>query len=445
VKFRVLKLVLAACGLFPSLASAQTHKSSQRPLPPEAFKLVSIDATGSKRYKSEDIARATGLQLGQTAHEDDFQTAARHLGDTGAFTNVAYTFQYSPEGTKVEFQVQDSDKFVPVRFVNFVWFPERELKDKLHAIVPLFDGQLPATGELSGQVSEVLQAMLLEQKIVGTVDYTRVSPQDGPVEAIEYSVTGATRLVIRNVEFTGAGGDELQLLQSAAKNLQGAEYSSDKLHQIATSTFLPIYVSRGYLHAQIGDPEPKLAPKTNVDPADENDDETPVDVSFTVSPGHEYKVAGVEIEGNKAIPTSNIRPLIALKADQVANAVVLDDGIDAIKKLYGTHGHVQAAVRAEPEIDDSKSTVKYRIRVNEGDVFKMGDLEIQTPEAKTTAQLENNWTMRAGDVYDASYPKKFAAQVLKEVLTRGEWRTGIHETINEKEKTVDIVVRFDLK
>ena len=44
----------------------------------------------------DQIAAATGLQIGQTVSEDDFKIVSQHLGETGAFSNVAYTFEFSP-------------------------------------------------------------------------------------------------------------------------------------------------------------------------------------------------------------------------------------------------------------------------------------------------------------------------------------------------------------
>ncbi len=105
------------------------------------------------------------------------------MGETGAFSNVAYTFQFNPEGIKLDLQVTDSEPFVPVRFENFVWLSDQELHEKLSAREPLFQGQLPVSGNLADQVSEALQGLAIEHNLHGRVDYLRAGPQDGPMEA----------------------------------------------------------------------------------------------------------------------------------------------------------------------------------------------------------------------------------------------------------------------
>ena len=141
------------------------------------------------------------MRLGQVVTDDDFKEVSRRLGETGAFSNVAYTFQFNPEGIKLEVQVTDSEPFVPVRFENFVWLSDQELHEKLSAREPLFQGQLPVNGNLADQVSEALQALAIEHNLHGRVDYLRAGPQDGPMEAFEFSITGQP-IVIRNITFS---------------------------------------------------------------------------------------------------------------------------------------------------------------------------------------------------------------------------------------------------
>ena len=94
--------LLVGCA---SLLFAQTRKPSS---PPSASRVLSVKVTGSKRYTPDRIIAATGLQRGQSATEDDFKAVTQQLGESGAFSNVAYTFQFSPEGIKLELQVVDS-------------------------------------------------------------------------------------------------------------------------------------------------------------------------------------------------------------------------------------------------------------------------------------------------------------------------------------------------
>src|SRR5436305_615637 len=96
------------------------------------YKLLSVKVAGTQRYTEKEILPASGVSLGQNIAEPDLREAVRRLGDTGLFTDVAYTFSYSNAGTKVEFQLTDIDQqqLVPVEFENSVWLTAVELANQ---------------------------------------------------------------------------------------------------------------------------------------------------------------------------------------------------------------------------------------------------------------------------------------------------------------------------
>jgi outer membrane protein assembly factor BamA len=429
-------VLVLPCLCFFSAVAQTARKPASKELPPSAFKLIAVKATGTKRYKPEEIAGAAGLQIGQTVREDDFKGAARLLGQTGAFGDISYSFEYSPEGTKVEFQLQDAERFVPVHFDNVVWFSDQELMDKLHAQVPLFQGQLPVGGNLADQVSNALQGLLIARNLQGRVDYLRVAHEDGPVEAFVFTVSGP-EIQIRNITFGGAGASELPLLEAAAKKLQGADFSRSIFRTQEDKDFLPLYRERGYLKATFGDAQAKVI--------ENSADETTVDVTFPVEPGRQYKMTQLILEGHRFLAAESLRPLIHAQPNQPVDAVQLETDVETMKKLYGTHGYMAAVIAAEPEMDDANATVKYVLRIKEGDVYSMGDLEIRGLDSRTTARLQNDWKLRGGDTYDSSYPKRFLDQADKDISLGADWNGSVRESLNADEKTVDVTLHFDPK
>lgn len=422
-------LILLAC----SLLTAQTRKLSKKELPPSAFKLIAVKVTGTTRYAAEEIIGLTGLQIGQTVSEDDFKHTAQLLGETGAFSDVVYSYQYTPQGTKLELQLTDAERFVPARFDNFVWFSDQELAEKLKERVPLFRGELPATGSLADMISDALQAMLIERHIAGRADYLRAAQGD-TINAIVFSVTGVD-VLIHKVEFTGAGERELPLLTKAAGLLRGQQYRKSLLQPRAEKDFLPVYQAEGYLKAGISAAETKVA---HSDP-----EQTDVDVVFKIDPGEQYKLAGIRWTGNTIFPAEKLQPLIQLQPGEPANAVQLAQDLGEVKKLYGTRGYMDAAVDIGPVMDDSAQTVNYDLQVREGEQYKMGDVEIVGLDSKTMYRLLDIWKLHGGDVYDSSYAQRFLKEAAADGVPLMSWNVEIHETPNQKDKTVDVSLRFN--
>jgi outer membrane protein assembly factor BamA len=435
VRRSITSLLLFLASL--SFGFGQTaRKQSPKELPPSAFKLISVKTTGTKRYKSEEIVAASGLQIGETVSEDDFKEAARILGETGAFGDVQYSFQYSSDGTKLDLEVQDAEQFVPVRFDNLVWFSDQELLDQLHTSVPLFQGQLPPGGDLADQVSNALQALLIEHNVQGKADYLRSAHEDGPIEAFVFTVTGP-QIHIRDIAFTGAVAPELPLLEAAARKLQGAEYQRSILRTQEDKNFLPIYLKGGYLKAAFGDAQAKIV--------QDSPQETIVDVTFPVEPGRVYKLTEIEIAGYKAFSAETLRKLIHAQMGDPANAVQLDADIESMKKLYGTRGFMAVNIHPEMQSDDANSGVKYVLHVQEGDAYTMGDLDVRGLDSRTTSRLQDDWKLRGGDPYDSSYPKQFLERADKDISILADWNVSVRESLNNNDKTVDVTLRFDQK
>jgi outer membrane protein insertion porin family len=423
-------------------ALAQTKPS----IPAADRKLIDITATGSKRFKSPEIGAASGLMLGTVADEDEFRKASRQLGESGAFNDIAYTFTYSSAGTKLAFQVSDADRFVPARFADFVWFSDQELLRKIHERVPLFDGELPTNGRLPEQVSDVLQALLVEGAIPGHVDYVRTEDKSGHLDSIDYRVSNVT-IRIDRVEFSGAGS-ELPQLQAAAERLSSREYSHAVLASFIDRDVMPVYHERGYLKAACAAPEPRVVhgqESESNDPRDERRAITHVDVMLSITPGIQYKLSGWEWSGNKAIPTDALQPLLHAKTGQPANTVQLEDDLRMVQQLYGTRGYVTAAIKANAAYDQAAQSVSYHLEVTEGPLFHMGELAFRGIDNNLEARLRAAWKLRPGDVYDASYLKEFLPKARKLLPPTIDWEVSSHVTAIAKDKTVDVDLQYTAK
>jgi outer membrane protein assembly factor BamA len=425
------------------IASAQTQPAATA-MPPAAYKLVAVKVNGSKRFTQEEVAAASGLPVGTIAHEEDFKKAARQLGETGVFGDITYSYTYSSAGTKLVFQVIDADKFVPARFSDFVWFTDEELLRKLHQRVPLFNGELPGNGRLPDQVSDVLQAMLVENGTPGVVEYLRTNGKTGQLESIDYNVAGVS-IRIHHVEFGAAGAAELPLLQTAAERLSEREYSRAFMTNFVEHSLLPIYHERGYLKASCAAPQPKVVKLAASEAIDNKQPPTFVDVTFPVTPGLQYKLTSWDWSGNKEIPSETLEPFLHAKAGQTANTVQLEDDLRAIQTLYGSRGYILASVKVNAEFDDVDGTVIYHLAVHEDSLYRMGELEFRGIDNSLTARLRAFWKIRPGEVYDSTYLKQYLPQARKLLPANLDWEVDPHVTAIIRDKTVDVDLQYTVK
>ncbi len=439
---RALILLVGLCVPETGLAMAPQKPLAQ--MPASARQLIAIKVSGSKRFPEAAIAAATGLQMGTVVNEDDFKKAARTLGDTGVFTDIAYNYSYSSAGIKLELHVTDVDKFVPARFEDFVWFSDAELLKRIKEHSPLFDGELPLFGGLAAEVSDVLQAMLVENAIPGHVEFQRAGKPDGPVESINYHVTDVL-IQVRHIEFSGAGADEVPALEAAGERLPDHEYSRSRLNQLVQHQLLPVYYARGYLKAQFGEPEPKVVKQPSAENEDGPRNQTIVDVTFAVTPGQRYKLKSLEWSGNKEFPTETLQKMVRAEPGQPANTVRLGDNLKDIQKLYGSRGFMTATITPTAVFDEAAGTVSLRLDVKEGFQYHMGELEFRGLDNSLMAKLRAAWKIRPGDIYDATYLSEYLVAAHKLLPTNLDWDVTSHVTANLRDKTVDVDLIYSVK
>jgi hypothetical protein len=329
-----------------------------------------------------------------------------------------------------------------VHFGNFVWFTDDDLLAAAQRYVPLFKRLLPLTGNLPDRVSEALQAILTEKHFPGRVDYLRVGDESGgPLHAIDYHVEDVS-IRIRNLEFPGASPEQTALLTTAARPLTGAVYGRTVLAATAKLDLLPVYLQRGYLKAAFAPSDARVVPQPASPENEQASAEIDVDAILPVTPGKLYAISSVDWKGNSAVATTEVAPLIHLPSGQPANAVALLHDLEKVGKLYRSRGYMTVQIKPEAQFDEEKSTVHYDLNVVEGDLYKMGELEILGLDTQAKARMVEAWTLREGQPYNADYPRKFLDDT-RQILPRdAEWSVTTHETLDAKDKTVEVEIRF---
>ena len=448
--------ILLACTwlLLSPLAFAQRRAVAAKAEASTGRKLLSVKATGSTRYTDKEVLAASGLRLGQPGSESDFKGAAQQLLGSGMFTDVAYTFSYSEAGVKVEFQLTDVDqtKLVPAHFENFVGVDEAELQAFLRQQVPLFQGSVPLTGQVTDQITHALQGLLDQRHLPGEVDYSREGEQDDkPPTAIIFRGRGLSAR-IHAFEFPDASPDQTASLESAVRRMVGGEYSDALIATAIKSRLLPIFLEHGYLKAAFGSTETRIVAspasetsgQSSADQSsgDQSSAEVQVDVILPVTAGKQYSLSGVSWKGNTAIPQSQAAKLFHFVIGQAADAAALARDLEALTALYHSHGYMTVMINAEPQIDEAAGTVRYTITVVEGDLYKMGELEFLGVDSASKDRLLGAWKLPEGQPYNPDYTRTFLENA-PQFLPKGlQYSTKLSEDLDAKAKAVDVTIRF---
>ncbi len=234
---RMVYSLLAAISIF-----AAAHPAAAQKLLPK-----SIEFQGDPEYSDAELVATAGLKRGEILDYAAMPNYSRRLLATGVFATVAFKL----DGEDVIFMLTPADDLLPVRIENLPLTPGKDLEQRIHELVPLYHGKVPAEGGLADDVGAALQKMLASEGLQVTVTATTaVDPSTQEVKAVSYAITSLpVKVGVASVEGVS---DEFQsqvqtVLTEAARNPFSTTDSAVNLKR-ALEQF---YSDRGYAAAKI--------------------------------------------------------------------------------------------------------------------------------------------------------------------------------------------------
>jgi outer membrane protein insertion porin family len=172
---------------------------------------------------------------------------------------------------------------------------------------------------------------------------------------------------------TGSGRYESEKLGADIQNLMG------------------FYHDRGFVRARVEEPVVTYS-----------DDQRWVDLSIAVAEGLQYRVARVSASGNAVIGTEALLEGVKTAPGELISRSQLREDVSSMIAKYTEKGYALATVYPEVIPDDETRTVSIQFRVNEGEQYRIGRIEI-TGNLKTRDWvIRREFRLDEGDLFDSS-------------------------------------------
>jgi outer membrane protein assembly factor BamA len=425
--FAILSVFLAAVlALVPAVATAQSAGE----------KLASVSVTGSHRFKSQEIAAASGLHAGQTVTRDELQLAADRLARLGLFTNVQYKFSSGAAGLSVEYQLADAPT-VLVTFDNFPKFSDEELGAAIKNAVGLFDGTAPENGTILLTMSNAIEELIATRNLHATVAHSVVTRPSGE-HAVQFRIDGDV-LRVTDVEFSDSLARRDPAIQQSLSQVIGKPFSRSAIDLFEFEQVRPVYLTRAFLRVKFGAPTARF----EGDPTKPLPDK--VFVVAPIDPGPAYKWGGVEWSGNSALPTAELQKDVELKPGDIADGVRMESGWNRILDMYGARGYLDAKLTPTPHYDDKAASVSYSVAVVEGPQYKMGQIVLTGLSTEGERRIRGAWQIPAGAIFNNGVYEEFVARGTKEAFSGLPFhydKVGRFLQKDPQAATVDVLLDF---
>jgi outer membrane protein assembly factor BamA len=394
--YGVLKVAALATSLCAPAACGQTTA-------PATAKIVSIEASGSKRLSNEDVARASGLKLGDTVGKEQLQVAADHLAAVGLFQSVNFHYTTDTAGVHLTFDVKDAT-VVPVIFDNIPWASDDELGALLRQSVGFFDGNAPQQGTLLDDMATAIQKFLATRGVRVIVQHSLIGWPDLEGDVVLFTATGAT-VNVQGLEFSDPLPMKSLPVAARLSDIVGHPFSRLSLELFAFEQVRPVYLAQGYLKVSFG------APVVTLGAAGSGSQPDSLRIKLPITPGPQFHLGGITWSGNAAYSETSLSTMVPVAANALMDGEKIQAAWLNIANSYGHIGYMDAEVDAQPEFDLAANKVSYRVKITEGPQYHMGSLIITGLSLDGEKKLRAAWTLAAGSVFDRAYFDNFVTRV----------------------------------
>ncbi len=169
-------------------------------------------------------------------------------------------------------------------------------------------------------------------------------------------------------------------------------------------------------------------------------------VTIRVEPGLQYRVGDVRFRSSDpddretlAFPREEMRKLISLQEGDILNVTKIREGLDALHKLYASHGYIDFVAEPITEIQKDARRISLVMELSEGRQFRVSKIEVLGLEPGKAAMLTPN--LKPGDVFRNEPLEEFIRANIPE-LTDVTASEVLVLRKNEKDAAVDILFDF---
>jgi outer membrane protein insertion porin family len=400
-------------ALLAALLLCSLSSLAQKKPPPR-----SIRFQGAPQYTQEELLAAAGLKPDARLTSIEIKARARQLNDTGLFSVV----KFSTDSKGLLFSLTPSTQLFPIHLDNLPLKPGKTLDDKLHDRLPLYHGQVPASGSMLEAISQAFEAMLAAQGAKATVKAALTSGL-GPkkITAIDFTVTSPS-VRIGSIQLTGVS----PLMQAKANALvatqTGNAFETENSAIGLQHVFEGFYQDQGYAAVQVdvAEIEPFVVSDASID----------VLYKIAINEGGVYKLGAINYPSDALVPRADVEKILSKYPANSGRP--LDLFVLAVRDAYHARGFLDCSIALHPSFNEGAHIVSYSLEIAPGSPFRMGSVQFDGAPDAMTVKLTHLWKMPPGDAFDESYISTFAARAQKQDKALAKWMQTVITTYDVK-------------
>lgn len=386
--------LLFLCFIMLAVFIGGTESLSAQELP-----LVnSIEVRGLKRIEEAAVKSKITQKTGEPLSAEKTTSDIKDIYKMGYFDDVNVEIEPLEGGVRVIYLIKEKPIIISIDFQGNKKQDDSDLKEKITITVNSI-----ADTVLIQDNAEKLRASYEEKgyylsKIVPVVN--RVNDDE---VTLTYLIEEGPKVKIKSIVIEGNKAISKKEIKKTIKTgewwlfsfmTSTGSYITDEM-KADIERIRSLYFNKGYIKVVVADPNIQLT-----------EDKKGMIITIMISEGEQYRISSVDIAGNKAFPESELRKKIKSSPKNVFSRATLRGDVAPLREMYSEKGYALANVYPDIVPDDASKQVKIIFKIDEGDIYKIGRIDISGNIKTRDKVIRREMRLDEGDTFNSKLLKR---------------------------------------
>jgi outer membrane protein assembly factor BamA len=156
--------------------------------------------------------------------------------------------------------------------------------------------------------------------------------------------------------------------------------------------------------------------------------------------GRQYRLGDLNIVGAMAFSEVQLRDLFLIQRGEIFSRKKIAEGLDALRRLYGSQGYINFVPVPKTEFDDASGTADLEVSVDEGKQFRLRSVEVLSTDSETKARVLDDLAMKPGDIFSSEVWERTFTKFRD--LAQNPDPNAVNKRLDEQNGLVDMVLDF---
>jgi outer membrane protein insertion porin family len=368
----------------------QASRGGEVPAP----RIRSIEVKGNQKVDTSTIQFYIRNRVGDEFSVTRIREDILRIYRLGFFKDVQVDVEEFEGGLKVTFIVVEEPFVRDVTIVGAQAIKREEIEGKL-ALKP---NSVLNRNQIRDSLDKIKQ--LYQEKGYYFADAEAVYTEIGPDEIdLTIRITEGEKILIRRIAFVGNRAIDAWELRNVMETKQatlisfitGTGVYQREMLRNDLRRLEAFYQTRGFLRAEIGEPDVRVDPKAKG-----------IFITIAVKEQDQYRVGRLRVEGDDLFSTAELKNLMKLQEGEIFDRSQLANDVLRLSDRYTERGYAFADVVPVTNIDQERRLVNIDVQIDRGPQVRVGRVLIVGNEITRDKVIRREIRLSEGDLFDSS-------------------------------------------